>query len=347
VVYLVFIGKCWRICCGITIATLISLSLLVVGIAMYWAIEVIKYRSHIMESQDLSSSAVYNITSDFPLSNIFSTSLCLNSQDAHVKKYTVDKLAHISLAVEDCETVIASTYNESVTEDSVFGHNYMFYWLSGTTVSFDAVVNGSSTMSVFLLESKRSFDLCTNHITPSPDDYLKMWAFNLSNCFLTATGYMECRFQYETERSGYFYICVNSTIEYDLQFNISITSIEYNISKSRTVTDCVPDKECCLPFKNIFKELYHPTCVFVNTTPLSPSFRGIKLTEITVRVDQRLDVFWYCLAALFPLLLVLVVTIIFCKATRRKFKNPDINGRGCIMYCNIYSNDHYHDMNRL
>lgn len=332
-------------CYGLTVAILSLLILLTISIAMFWAIEIIKYRSHIIKNQDLSSSAVYNVTSDFPLGNVFSNKLCLNMQETH-SEITVNKLAYVSLASEDCDTVTVSTYNETVSQDSIFGHNYMFYWLSGTTVSFFAEVNGSSVMSVFLLESKRSFDLCTNHITPSPDEYLKMWVFNLSNCYLvTRTGYMECHFHYKATKSAYYYICVNSTIEYDLQFNISISSLAYNTSKSEMAIECTPSEECCLPFNSVFRELYQPTCMFVTTTPLSPTFSGIKLTEISVRVDQRLEVVWYCVAAFLPLLLVLVATTLLCKATSCKAKNPDINGRQCVLYCSVYNNANAH--NRL
>lgn len=214
----------------------------------------------------------------------------------------------------------------------------MFYWLSGTTLSFSAEVNGSSVMSVFLLESKRSFDLCTNHITPDMDDYLKMWVFNLSNCFLDArTGFMMCKFEYKATKSGYYYICMNTTIEYNLQFNISISTIAYNTSKSKMAMECIPSEECCLPFGSVFREFYHPTCMYITTTPLQPSFSGIKLADISVRVDQRLEVIWYCVAAFIPLLLALVAAILLCRATCCKVRNPDINGRGCILYCNIYN----------
>lgn len=271
-----YVGKCCRLCYGLTIAVLFLFILFAIGIALFWAFKIIQYRSHISKRQDLSSSAVYNVTSDFPLSNIFSNRLCLDTQDTHAKKYTVNKLAYMSLAGEDCDTVTASTYNETVSQDSIFGHNYMFYWLSGTTLSFSAEVNGSSVMSVFLLESKRSFDLCTNHITPDMDDYLKMWVFNLSNCFLDArTGFMMCKFEYKATKSGYYYICMNTTIEYNLQFNISISTIAYNTSKSKMAMECIPSEECCLPFGSVFREFYHPTCMYITTTPLQPSFSGI------------------------------------------------------------------------
>lgn len=330
-------------------AILSLLLLFTISIALFWASEIIKYRSHIIQEQDLSTSAIYNITSDFPLSNIFSNKLCLDTQDTHANKYTVNKLAYVSLASADCEAVTLSVYNETVSQDSIFGHNYMFYWLGGTNMSFSAEVNGSSTMSVFLMESKRSFDLCTNHITPDPDEYLKMWVFNLSNrnCYLDAeTGFMMCKFDYKATESGYYYICVNSTIEYDLQFNISMSSVEYNTSNSKMEVECTPSDECCLPFESVFRELYRPTCMFVKTTPLDPSFSGIKLTGISIHVDQRLVVVWYCVAAFFSLLLLLIAAILLCKATSCKVKHPDINGRGCILYCNMY-NCNAHNINKL
>ena len=252
----------------------------------------------------------------------------------------------MSLLSEDCDAVTVSTNNESVSQDSIFGHNYMFYWLSGTAMSFFAKVNGSSTMSVFLLDSMRSFDLCTNHITPGPEDYKKMWAFNFSNCgLIPETGLMECRFHYEVTKSGYYFICINSTIENDLMFNISISSVAYNTSNSKVAVECMPSEECCVPFDSIFVELYRPTCMFVTTEPLSSAYSGIKLTEISVRVEQRLEVIWYCITALVPVLLIFVGTILLCKTTSRKVKTPDLNGRGCIINCKVYNNGH--NVNRL
>lgn len=281
---------------------------------------------------------MYNVTADFPHSNIFSNRLCLGVQDTHSMTFRVNKLVYVSLTSEECESVSASAYNQTVSQNSVLGHSYMFYWLNGTSLSFRAEVNGSSVMSVFLMQNKRSFDLCMNHFTP--EDYLKAWVFNISNCNVVAsTGLMACDFRYDVKVSGYYYVCVNSTIEYNLQYNISMSALVYNTSRSRMAVQCTSSEECCLPFEDVFTELYRPTCMFVITTPLSPSFTGIRLTDILhVRVDQRLSVIWYCIAAFFPLLLVLVCILLLCKLTSRRAKDSNVSDRGCVLYCNVYSN---------
>ena len=332
-------GKYCKFCYYSVIITLAILVWLVAGIAIFWSIQLIKYRPDILKKEDLSSSAVYNITSSFPDQiNIYSSQLCLSISDSHSKKYYVGKVAYVSLASEDCGSVAVSPYNQTVRQNMLFGHNYMFYWLKGTNVSFRAEVNGSTVMSVFLLNNKDSFNLCLDHIIP--DQYLTMWAFNMSNCYLvTSTGLMICRFNFEVASSGYYYICLSSTVEYHLQYNFSIASFTYNTSKSRTAIECVASKECCLPFRDTFSELSHPTCMFVTTRPVSPAFAGVRLTDISVRVDQRSSAVWYCLFALVPLLLLLILTILLCRWTRRKVQHPEINRKGCVIYCYMYGQD--------
>ena len=184
-------------------------------------------------------------------------------------------IASNKLSSEDCDSVFISPKNETVSQNSILGHNYMFYWLHGT-----------SFVSVFLLNDRRSFDLWMNCITS--EKFLKKWVFNISNCGIVRdTGLMRCCFEYTVLNSGYYYICVNSTIFYKLQFNISISSLVYNTSRSTTALQCIENQECCLPFGNIVKELHRPTCIFVSTL-LVLGYQGISL-----HVEQQFSIFWY------------------------------------------------------
>ena len=278
------------------------------------------------------------MTSSFPeWSNVYSSQLCLSISDSHSKKYYVNKVAYVSLASENCQSVTVSPFNQTVSQNFLFGHNYMFYWLTGTNVSFQAEVNGTTVMSIFILDNKDSFNLCLDHIIP--DQYLSMWVFNISNCALVVpTGLMECKFEYEVTSSGYFYICVNSTVLYHLEYNFSIVSHTYNTSKRSRAIECVASEECCLPFSSALREMSQPTCMFVTTRPVSPEFTGIRLTDITVCVDQRSTIVWYCLGVLASLILMLLGTIWLCRVTRRKVRHPEVSQRGCMVYCSVYSN---------
>ena len=317
---------------------LLLLISLVLGFAFFWLIQIVSDRSQVSKQVDLSSSAVVNVTSEFPpLTNLYSNKLCLDLKETFSTHLYVNKVAYVSLASEDCDSVFISPKNETVSQNSILGHNYMFYWLHGTSFVFIAEFNGTSTMSVFLLNDKRSFDLCMNRITP--DKFLKKWVFNISNCGIVRdTGLMRCRFEYTVLNSGYYYICVNSTILYKLQFNISISSLVYNTSRSTTALKCIENQECCLPFGNIVKELHRPTCMFVSTSPLTPDTAGIRMSGISLRVEQRFSVFWYSMVIFLVLISAFFLTVLFYWMTRYKVKNPSVYMRGCILQFNLYGN---------
>lgn len=328
---------------------IVSLLLIIstaIVIGVFWSVQVIKYRSQISTRQDLSTSAVYELTSDFPLGHIYSNQLCLTVHD-HVPTTTlyVNKIAYVTLKSEECESV--SVFKQEVTvtqDDAAFSYNYMFYWLNNTILNFQADAGISSRVSIILLDNKESFDWCTNHILPS--DYVMKWNFDFndvnSSCSLVpSTGRMVCLFYYALTKSGYYYLCVNSTIQYDLRYNLSISTSQYNTSLSRMAVQCTPERECCLDFQDLFSELSHPTCMFVSTTPLAPAYSWLRLSDVEVRVDQRLSVLMYCGVACLPVLLMLGCVLLLCSLTSCKVKNPSSTiTRGCVLHCNIYSNNY-------
>ena len=288
------------------------------------------------KSVDLSTSEVYDLTSEFPLSNYYSNHLCLSLNESHSMRFTDEKIASVYLTSEDCNSVSLTTQNETISQrNSILGHNYMFYWLKGTTFSVVVEVNGTSLVTLFLLKSERSFDLCINRL--HPEDYLMAWLFSVQNCsIITDTGFMRCRFEYTVQNSGYYYICVNSTILNNLRYNFSISSLVYDQSKSESALECTISEKCCISFKNIFRELHSPTCVFVTTSPLGPTFTGIRLSDISLYVDQRYSVIGYCVVAFIPLATALFLTILFYKVINRKFKNPDAYTKGCTLQCYLF-----------
>lgn len=339
-------GKYCRACYLIVTATLATLILILLAVTVFWLVEIFKNRSHISVGTDLSASEIYNVTSLFPSSNIYSNHLCLDIKQTHSTPSTnlhVNKVVYVSLASIKCSSVFVSTDNTTLIQNSVLGHSYMFYWLKGTRFSFFAELNGSSVMYVYLLTNRMSFDMCLDHITPQ--DYLEVWQFTPTShgeffcAIVPTTGLMDCRLEYEIPASGYYYICVNSTMLKNLQYNFTISAQVYNVSRSKTVVQCVASDECCVPFGNVFEELVDPTCVFVVSVPLDPIYSGLRLTDVSLHVDQRMSVVWYCVVAILPLLIVLAVVMLFCRLTARKVKNPNTDARGCVIHCNLYSND--------
>lgn len=335
IVLFLFEGKFCRSCYCIWTLILLVLITATLGTAFFWYIEIFKLRPQTSETVDLTTSAVYNVTSDFPLSNIFSSHLCLSFKKSSSKKYHVDSVAYVTLASETCNLVTTYTKNETVYQDSALEYEkYMFYWLNGTSFSFHAYVNGSSLVSVYLLNDRNAASLCSNHL--KPENIVNEWSFNLSNCDLTYSGLMGCSFSHIIDTSDTYYICVNSTIYAGLSYNISISSTTYNTSASSTALRCTWDKDCCLPFGDLITELDSPTCMFVTTSPLNPAYIGMELVDVHVRVDQRLWVIWNCFFLLAVLFLLLFVTLLFCQLTRYKVKHPDFDPRGCVVQCSVY-----------
>ena len=323
--------------------------MIIAAIGIFWLVEIIEYRSHISRNKDLSSSAVYELTSDFPRANLYSNQLCLTVRGHALPTiFDINKVAYVTLSSEDCQLVSVVAKDEVVSQDSAFGHNYMFYWLNGTYILFRATVNITSTLTVYLYDSKLSFDLCSDHI--SNDDWLEIWTFDFSkhhSCVLISSlGVMSCEFQFNVTSSGYYYLCMDSTVENGLLYNLTISSIQYDTSQRRTAVQCFPDQECCLSFLSVFEEVSNPTCMFVSTVPLIPTYTGIVLSDVEIRVDQRLSVIWYCVICLVPLLAVLGCGSLLCRITSRKVKNQNVFSRGCVLYCNIYSSK-YDTLNRL
>lgn len=310
----------------------------VLAICVFWSVAIIQYRSHISRQEDLSSSAVYKVSSEFPHANLLSNQLCLTVHNRPPPlPYDITKVADVTLASKDCREVTVTTVERVVSQDSKLGHNYMFYWLSGTQLAFNAIINVSSVMSVLLYDNKQSYDWCTSHFRNN--DYVMDWTLRLGEyCGLvTQLGLMSCNFEYNITRSGYYYICMDNTIENNLQYNLSISSVVYNITPSSTPLQCTPNVECCLPFHSIFEELRSPNCLFVTTKPLDPAYTGIVLSDVEIRVDQRLDVIWYCVFCLVPLLTLLGCALLLCRMTGRKAKDPNLFSKGCVLHCKIYS----------
>lgn len=314
---------------------LLALITMTLSTGVLWYVEIFKFRPQISETVDLTTSAVYNVTSDFPLSNIFSSHLCLSFKKSSSKKYHMNSVAYVTLVSETCNLVTLSTKNETIYQNSVLEYDsFMFYWLNGTSFSFTAFVNGSSLVSVYLLNNKNAVSLCSNHLTP--ESIVKEWALDLSNCVMTYSGLMHCFFNHVINVSDTYYICVNSTIYTGLSYNISISSTTYNTSASKTALECTWDEDCCLPFGDLIAELHNPTCMFVTTSPLNPAYIGMELIDVHLRVDQRLSVIWFCCILLLFLFLLLLMTFLCCQLTRYKVKHPDFDPRGCTVQCNVY-----------
>lgn len=330
--------------------TLLIFIMAICSFAIFWSVKIINYRSQVAKEIDLSSSVVYDVTSDFSHGHLYSTQLCLNltgshSIGAHSANYYVDKVAYVSLASEDCDSVLISTKNETISQNSIVGSNYMFYWLNGSAVKFHVemdIIDNSSVVTLLLLNDKAAFDLCLYDLTPD-EHIVAIWTFNLntSNCVIVAgKGWILCDFDYSVSVSEWYYVCINRTTRNinSFYYNLTLSSLIYDLSSSTAALQCTKSGECCLPFKDIFSEIYNPTCIYISTTPISPAFTGIRLTDISVYVDQRLTLFWYCIALLGPLLLILMLTLSFCRMTHRiKERDSCYTGRRCVLQCNLYS----------
>ena len=321
----------------------IWMGLLVIGIAvsvavgLFWTIEIFKQRPNISKTMDLATSGIYNLTSVFPSSNVYGTEICLSFEHSASQTIQVGHLAYVTLISENCRDVTAITYrNESLFMNSALQYNsYMFHWHKGSFFRLYAKVNGSSTTTIYLLNDRVSDMYCSKHL--KPNFIVKQWSLNLTYCNLNwKAGYFDCFLDYAIETTNTYYLCINSTIYTQLSYNMTISSVFYNTSSSKLSLDCTHKDSCCLPFNNLLSEAVHPTCMYVSTQSLDPSYIGMELVNVNLLVSQRLSVVFYSLILLVALLLILLVTFLYYLTVLYKVKHSDFNPLGCTIYCSLY-----------
>ena len=330
------LGKLCRICYCVWICVLLSAIAITISIGVFWGVEIFKYRSHISETVDLATSGSYDVTSEFPLSNIYGNELCLSfEQSTHT--FDISKLSYVSLTSETCSDIAMTVLNESLYNNSPLQYSsYMFHWLRGTSLSIHAIVNGTSLVTIYLLNDRISESYCSMHLEPK--NIVKKWMFDFTNCALIDNGgFLNCHLEASINSSGTYYICINTTTYVNPSYYINISSVVYNTSASKMSLECTQGDDCCLPFDTLVSEALHPTCMYISTQPLSPSFLGMKLVNVKLQVGQRLSVIRYCFILLLGLLLILGATVLFYLLTRYKAEHPNFDPRGCTVHCSIYA----------
>ena len=333
--YFILAGRCCRASCYIWLCVVLGATAITVCVGLFWGWQLFHYRSHISKTVDLATSGAYNVMAEFPRSNVYGSNLCISFEKTP-ETFDITKLAYVTLVSKSCREMATAQRNEVIQHSSLLQYNsYMFHWLQGTTFWVDITVNGSSLVSIYLLDDRASENFCSNHL--KPDNVVMKWMFDFSSCNLNyAKGYMNCHFNYEINKTSTYYLCINTTIDVDLSYNITISSVVYNTSASKTSLECVQGDSCCLPFDDLLSEIFHPTCMFISTQPLSPAFIGMELVNVNLEVGQRLSVFWYCSIALVVLIFILVSSLCLCRLTQYRVNHPDFNPRECTIHCSLY-----------
>ena len=322
-------------CCCTWISTLLVAVVFVVGVSLAWIVQLFLLRSHISQTVDLATSGVYNVTSSFPQSNIYGSGLCVSFSQAEHDPVHTGELAYVSLISKACTDLRTTLRNETLVQNSALQYNsYMFHWHHGTQFSMAARVNGTSMVTIYLLKDRVSEMYCSKHL--KPENIVDKWTLDIPTCYLNYRGYLDCRINYFINSTSTYYICINTTIYVMLSYNITISSVVYSTSASKTRLECVQGDSCCLPFDGLLSEIFHPTCMFISTQPLSPAFIGMELVNVNLEVGQRLSVFWYCSIALVVLIFILVSSLCLCRLTQYKVNHPDFNPRECTIHCSLY-----------
>ncbi len=209
--------------------------------------------------------------------------------------------------------------NESFSHSSdLQDTSYMFHWHHGT--SFSLYISGSLPVNIFLLNDIVAESYCSS---------------------LNFTKPQTVRLDCTINNTDTYYLCINTTIYTELTYNMTISSVVYNTSSSKLSLDCTQGDSCCLPFDGFLSEALHPTCMYVSTQPLDPSFIGMELVNVNLHVSQRLGVIFYSLELLLALLLILVISVLYYLVILYRVKHEDFNPRSCSINCSLYGRDYY------
>ena len=289
----------------------------------------------------MSTSEVYslNATESYNKMSLYTSQVCIDQIDRN--------LEHINVFLESgsCSDVLSAPKMRVIQHSFSFmeeARNLNFYWLKGTTFSFNLNITspslelGNFTIYVFHYDRYDPSDECANGVPP--DRVAAMFTFfypenihtyNITCTRDSTTDVSTCSTsQIVINETGRYLMCIISNFATSvlIDYELHINEFRY-VNTSKFVSEtCHLDEgtNCCMSFKDILKEVRNPTCMLIRTTVTGESDNAYSLPRrFHIMTQQKWDSVEYLVYLFIVPTVVFVSVVSLCSYTCYRKRHPE------------------------